>query len=733
MSQTLALLKFEKYYRLACNVFAKKLDGFVICDANGLALWTSGSIEENLIEKTIKLTEDENSSSTNDNHVFTLELPENQKIYCIKIYSSTSENSGFLIVNINHTDLFDEQTSFTSVSSFLVNIVDCIKHDHTSTLELDAMAIELAERYDELNLLYTTDDKIHNSNELHHLLNELLKNCTDYLDVEVASLIVPDKIINIKYTTSNNSGAELSTKLDKIKEVLYERLMLDKTSVVINNDADSKDLYPEFSCKVLSSPIIDSDGSVVGALVIAKNKIGVDFTNSNKNLLEVMSMKVSKLIQENFDVLTGLLNRSGYEDKVSEYLKSAREQDLSHSVFNIDIDDFQVINDTYGYSAGDDFIRQVATIIKKQARDSDIVARTGGNEFSMLLGNCSLQEASLIAENIRLSIGEHLFEWENHPLKLTTSIGVVSITSESKNIASIMSTAELANTAAKEHGKNTVQTYNIKNRDIIKLKYEIKWVSRIQSALSENRFQLYCQVIEPLKDCVEDFHIEILLRLKDEDNNILVPSAFLPAAERYLLMPEIDRWVVSETLKTLSEYWPNLHGAHGKIAINLSGQTLGAKNFLDFIINHTDHAAVDVDNICFEVTESAAIANLENAKYFMSELRKLGFQFSLDDFGTGLSSFEYLKTLSVDYLKIDGSFVKEIIHDPISATIVTAINQVGHFMGLKTIAEFAENDAIKEKLKVIGIDFAQGYSIYKPRPLTEYLDELSIHRKKYAS
>lgn len=723
MQQTLSSLEFEKYFHLLRDALANKVEGFAICDSQNTVLWSKLSIEKDNLEEAIKLSDllDKKHSTSGTNiNVQTLDLPDKKIVYCVKLYDEAEESLGFLLVKLSTHKLNAEHSPLASAASLINHIAECIQREYKLTSELNSMANELAERYDELNLLYTTDDDIHNVNELHHLLKQLVKNCADYLDVEVAALIIPDKAITITHSTSVNANVELSALIDKLKNVIYKKLIINKASIVINNNADAADICADVTCKALASPITNSDGQVMGALMIMKDQSRVDYSNSDRNLLEVMSMKVSKIIQENYDALTGLLNRSGYEEKVAEYLLLSHEKGLSHCVLNIDVDNFQVVNETSGYQVGNELIHQIADIIKEHVRDSDIVARTGGDEFSVLLDNCPIEKAASIAEQIRLAVSSKQFSVNEQLLKLTTSIGVVPITKDSESVASILSSVEVACATAKEMGKNNVQTYK---KEILDRKKEMKWVSRIQTALQTNKFQLYCQTIEPLQGSGETLNIEILLRLKDEDGKILTPWSFLPAAERFYLMPEIDKWVITETLKIFSDYWPKLNNPHGKIAINLSGQSLGTKNFLDFVVDHTSKALLPAENICFEVTESAAISNLENAIHFMSELRNKGFLFSLDDFGTGLSSFSYLKTLNVDYLKIDGSFVKEIINDPIAETMVAAINHVGHVMGLKTIAEFVENDDIKDRLKGMCVDYVQGYAITKPIPLTEYLDQ----------
>ncbi|MFW2374797.1 MAG: EAL domain-containing protein, partial [Gammaproteobacteria bacterium] len=309
-------------------------------------------------------------------------------------------------------------------------------------------------------------------------------------------------------------------------------------------------------------------------------------------------------------------------------------------------------------------------------------------------------------------------------LEISATIGVALIDANTQSSASILSESELARDTAKDLGKNRVHVFQSEDGELLRRKDQMQWVTRIKSALREDRFVIYGQPIVPLQDSSVPHHIEILLRLQDEDGSILTPWTFLPAAERYHLMPEIDRWVVNQTLTMLSEQNNRHAGMQIKVAINLSGQSLGNEEFLDFLLHRLDQVDFSLENICFEVTESAAISNLAEAQHFMSVLKEKGCRFSLDDFGTGLSSFAYLKNLPVDYLKIDGSFVKEIVNDPISDAMVSAINQVGQVMGLKTIAEFVENDAIKDHLKKLGVNYAQGYGVGKPRPILEQLEDM---------
>ena len=418
--------------------------------------------------------------------------------------------------------------------------------------------------------------------------------------------------------------------------------------------------------------------------------------------------------QASHDALTGLVNRHEFEIRLDRALISARNENKQHAVLYLDLDQFKTVNDTCGHIAGDALLKQLTVILQGHVRHSDILARLGGDEFGLLLQFCPLEKAMAVAEEIRQAIGDYQFIWEQWAYKISTSIGVVAINAESADLAEVMSVADSACYVAKEAGRNRVHAYQSNVGKTAQLQGEMRWIPRIRKALEENRFQLYCQKIMPLKDNVADIvHYEILVRMLDEQGDMVLPMAFIPAAERYNLMPAIDRWVIHEALEKLQTEARFI----GFCAINLSGQSFCDEQFLHFVTDQIKQTGIDPKRLCFEITETAAIANLTEATRFIDTLHEMGCLFALDDFGSGLSSFAYLRTLPVDFLKIDGSFVKNILTDTTDLTVVQFVNQFGHAMGMKTIAEFVESAEILAILREMGIDYAQGYGIEKPQPL----------------
>jgi diguanylate cyclase (GGDEF)-like protein len=421
------------------------------------------------------------------------------------------------------------------------------------------------------------------------------------------------------------------------------------------------------------------------------------------------------------DPLTGRYNRRAFEARLQRTIETAVVEGKRHALCYIDLDQFKVVNDTCGHVAGDELLKQVAALLEREIRESDMLARLGGDEFGVLLEGCDLDKAVEHAEAMRLKVRKHRFVWQDKPFDISISIGLVPITSECVNMEEVLKNADAACYVAKDSGRNRLQIYQPHDKELAQRYGEMQWVSRIQQALEENRFELHGQRIQPTVRKPRAPHYEVLVRLRDPDGQLVPPMAFIPAAERYNLMSSIDQWVVRHALELLAGLHARGRGKDISLAINLSGQSLGNDEVLAAIRRAIEETDVAPGNLCFEITETAAITNLAAASRFMHSLRELGCRFSLDDFGSGLSSFGYLSNLEVDYIKIDGHFVKNILTDPLSRSIVDAINRIGHVMGISTIAEFVESEEIAAALQKLGIDYVQGFGIHKPEPLAALL------------
>ncbi len=392
----------------------------------------------------------------------------------------------------------------------------------------------------------------------------------------------------------------------------------------------------------------------------------------------------------------------------------------------LDLDQFKVVNDTFGHSAGDALLRQLSEIVHANIRSTDVLARLGGDEFGILLERCDEQRAIEVAEAIRGAVEGYRFEWQDSFTTIRCSIGVVMVTSDNADVAGLMSSADVACYSAKDMGRNQVHLY--KDSDASMRHEEMKWVSRISSAVEEDRLELFFQPIIGIGkgNGKSRGHYELLLRMRDESGELVSPNQFIPAAERYNLMSTLDRWVIREALSKLADR-DSEGEARYTLAINLSGTSLSEDRFLADVIKELEKQQLPAGAICFEITETAAISNLSRVVHFMQALKKLGCKFSLDDFGSGLSSFTYLKNLPVDYLKIDGHFIRNVVDDSVDESMVKAISQVGHAMGIETIAERVETKQVLDKLGSLGIEFAQGYYIARPASVRSF-EPWSDHR-----
>ena len=479
-------------------------------------------------------------------------------------------------------------------------------------------------------------------------------------------------------------------------------ITLAEHSVLITRKGD------EIPVQDSAAPIRDRIGNIIGSVMVFHD------VSKETRLFRQLSYQAAH------DTLTGLINRREFENRVGSALNGSRDDvDAAHALLYVDLDQFKVVNDTFGHTAGDSLLRQLSELIQTKVRSTDLLARLGGDEFGIFLERCSEARAIQVAESIRSAVEGHRFEWKDSFTSVRCSIGVVLVGGDNADVAGLMSSADVACYSAKDMGRNQVHLY--RDSDASLRHEEMKWVSRITSAVEENRFELFFQPIIGIskENGRKRGHYELLLRMRSEDGKLVAPDQFIPAAERYNLMSTLDRWVIHEALSKLADRSEDGEARY-TIAINLSGTSLSEDRFLDFVIEELRKQKLPSGAICFEITETAAISNLSRVVHFMQALKQLGCKFSLDDFGSGLSSFTYLKNLPVDYLKIDGQFIRNVVEDNVDESMVRAIREVGHAMGIETIAERVETRQVLEKLGALGVEFAQGYYIARPTSVSMF-------------
>jgi len=488
------------------------------------------------------------------------------------------------------------------------------------------------------------------------------------------------------------------------------KLCLEKQEIIINTNEH---------CLLRNGKYISITGSV--APIFNENKQLIGTVLVFRDVTQSRSLSAKLNWQSLHDPLTSLANRRQFEITMKELLEKSKQHGLTHHLLYLDLDQFKVVNDTCGHDAGDELLKQVSATLENKLRNTDLLARLGGDEFGVLLESCDAEHALNIANILLRTVENFRFGWQTFSFKIGVSIGIAEITGEEAKAAEILSAADAACYIAKENGRNCIHFHRFAASESAAHQQEMQWVSRLHSALDNNAFVLYLQRIQDINSLeTPSEHYEVLLRMIDKDNNIIPPGAFLPAAERFNLIGKLDQWVVSNVFKKLQQLKKqNNLPDNFMIAINLSGMSMLNETLLNNITELLDNSGIPASYFCFEVTETAAIANLTKACKFLKQLRDKGCRIALDDFGSGLSSFTYLKNMPIDYLKIDGYFVKDIAIDHIDKAFVESINQIGQVMGLKTIAEFVENEAILEILTDIGVNYAQGYGLHKPTPFDE--------------
>lgn len=617
----------------------------------------------------------------------------------------------------------------------LARVAQLLQNECQLNTDLNSLTDELVQRYEDLNLVFDNQEITSGLVEFDIALEQLVSNALLRQEHGAVILLLPNKEIEICRTNKADSIIDLE-KLQELNRGEWWSYIKRANGQLINNrdeaeQTDGTQLVRNHNCKLLLSPITLPQGEVVGSLCFLRAASTSNFSNSDRNMAEVLCQNALTILNANFDALTGLIHRSAFEKIARERSSTLRNMQAQDVLLFVNVDRTQLVNDSLGHAQGDLLIKQVATKIQSCVRRSDVLSRFGGDEFSLLLTGIGLPDAKRTAESICTAVQTIDFtsfssdsiraDDETLP-RASVSIGM-TLLEPRESTTNLISQAEVASQKAKELGGNQVALFDHDSGDLAVRREQMGLVHKIQDALANDLFELCSQPIVGLLESEQTPHFEILLRMYDANGEPIYPDQFLPAAERYSLMPQIDRWVVRKAIQALQASSLLVVEPDSVCAINLSGQTLSDEHFHEFVIDLMEEVDIAPRNICFEITETTAINDFTLAQTFIDDMKGRGFLFSLDDFGTGLSSFTYLQKMPVNYLKIDGSFVSKILEDPISHAMVKAIADVAAAMQLRTVGEFVENKEIMRELQNLGIDYGQGYYFDKPVPLQEYFNQ----------
>ena len=651
-------------------------------------------------------------------------LTSGRTLLILVVYGDGNRALGLLVTVFSRNDgkasSFDPRT----LKATLLPAAQFIGENLRLRTHLNTALSRAEEAEQELKLVYQVDEKIHGTSRSHSSLAQLVGHSGRFLGIAYSVLLMPLKRIRISATHSSWKNVNRKV-LDKyLIEKLFPKLEGQRSPVIFEiPPVPGSDNIADQGYQTMVCPLVDRMGNVEGILAQLGRINGERFRASHLRFMSHIVRKVEYVIEQSFDAMTGLMNRSGFEAQLQESKKSLGGGD-AHQVIYFDLDNLQLVNDTFGQEAGDEVITRFAQIVEEHLPRNAVATRLTGDDFAVLLSHSTLDDAMSLTALIRDDGDKLRYLQGDKSLQVTVSIGIAPLESMSASESDVLTAARIACDSAKDHGRDRVEVYDQDDQSIVRRYDDMHLVAEIQQTLDGDGFELLAQPIVPLKKKGQCLRYEILLRMKDRHGNKISSESFFSAAERYQIMPAIDRWVVSETLERIGRIKERLKGNGMVFAINLSGQSLGDDDISNFIENELDSNGVPPEAICFEVTESAAVSNRTKAQAFIDHLRQRGCRFSLDDFGAGLSSFAYLKNFKVDTLKIDGSFIRDITENRISESMVAAITQVAKVMELETVAEYVESKKARTLITRLGVDYGQGHAIGRPVPLAEVLANL---------
>lgn len=615
-----------------------------------------------------------------------------------------------------------ESRPFSLVQGLLRPALECLQRELGSQYSIGDLQRSLVVRDRDLELLLGAAQHEATGGESTDDFAQLVQGCVDHLGCSVGALLIPDKNIAVCRTgrdTLPRAGADILTRTHRH---LLAWTQLHRQTMTANRPIEGGPVGP-IPYKVISCPVMHGAQRVLGILALFKPPSSPDFDLRQVRIVELLARRVAYILLNAYDPTTGLLTRPAFE-KRAQALLTPEALKSGNCVIYADIDRLHVLNENLGMHVGDEVIVRVAEVIRRSLTPRMLASRISGDRFALYVGDASLDTAQRIAENLRDSLERLEFVAGDKPVEVSVSFGVARVVDSKHPLSHALAAAEIACKAAKDRGRDRVETYEDSDQSIVRRYTDVTLVGTLRHALANDCFRLEAQSIVPLNGATGGPKFELLLRMTDEDGESVAPEKFLSAAERYQLAPAVDRWVVRRVLQTLAVHARQLTDLGACFAVNISGQSIGDQDFCAFLEEELRSSALPPSLVSFELTETAAVANIVRAEALMRRLRELGFDVALDDFGRGLSSLTYLKTLPVTYLKVDGSFVRDVVVDDRSKAMVSAIVQLARAMGLRTVAECVESDQIRDITRELGVEYGQGFSIGRPIPLERVIDGL---------
>jgi diguanylate cyclase (GGDEF)-like protein len=698
---------------------------FAFYDHEKECVWNSDGVEDCELEGFVAdLPQEILEGLTDNGSLLRRTLPSGRTALVISVPHEEDKTAGVMIALFSKNDGQSSSFNPNLIKTVLEPALGLIGEKLCSSEQLLDLESKVGSISKELDFIYAVDEKIHGASGRHSSLAQIVGRSGRHLGINYSVLLIPSKRIRISATHSSWKSVQRKLLDRYLIEYVIPKMDGRRKPVILEIPPDYTPDNIEAGYQALLCPLLDKQGNVEGIFAQLGKVNQESFTRNDRRFMAHIGRKIEYVIERSFDAMTGFMNRSGFEAQLRESHRALRSDDDTHQIIYFDLDNLQLVNDTFSRKAGNEVILNFSRILEEGLPKSAVLSRLTGDDFCMLLTHASSEAALKYANGIREDVSALRYLEGDKSLQVTMSIGIASIDRKSGE-GNALTTARMACESAKEHGSDRIEIYDEGNRSVIRRYDDMQLVAQIQQALDGNEFELLAQPITCLSGDSSSSRHEILLRMGDGDGGRVQTTALFSAAERYRLMPQIDRWVVSSTIAKLDKIHEAVEGQNAIFAMNLSGQSLGDDDFLQFIEHEIDRSNLPDSCLCFEITESAAVSNLKNAQAFIDRLRERGCRVSLDDFGAGLSSFAYLKNFNVDTLKIDGSFIRDIKENRISESMVAAITQVAKVMELKTVAEYVETEEVWEIIKKLGVDFAQGHFISEPVTLDSVLAELS--------